>query len=528
MAFTVSLPFDRRLWRDDIAGSRAHVGGLARAGLLDPAERDAVLAALDTVEDELAADTFAFVGERRGHPHRDRAAGHRARRPGRGQAAHRPQPQRPGGHRPAAVVQARAARRRPADRRSAGRPARAGRSRPVTTTCPATPTCSAPSRCCSPTTCSPTAGRSPATWSACSPPSSDSTCPRSAPAPWPGPRSRSIPAATADALGFARVFDNSLDAVSDRDFVAEALFDLALARRPPLPARRGVGAVDERRVRVRPARRRLRDRIVDAAAEEEPRRRRARPRQGRSPDRQPDRAAGDAEGPAARLQPGPAGGQGAAVRLGRPGLPRTRRADRDDRDRRARAGADGRGSRRRDDARRPTSPSGSSVEGHRFARLTPSSATWSGATWPPGRRWPSWWRPTTGSVRAAAELVGPGAPCGGGRRRAGPGPTPWPSQIERFGETLRRQRDKLSDDRDGLPAAGSGALRRVRHAGCHVQRPLPRLLRRRGRHVGPPGAARAGLRRQRRGDVRLHDQGRRRSPGTAGCGSARSPTSTAR
>ena len=61
MAFTVSLPFDRRLWRDDIAGSRAHVGGLARAGLLEPAERDAVLAALDTVEDELAAGTFAFA-----------------------------------------------------------------------------------------------------------------------------------------------------------------------------------------------------------------------------------------------------------------------------------------------------------------------------------------------------------------------------------------------------------------------------------------------------------------------------------
>ncbi len=55
MAFTVSLPFDRRLWRDDLAGSRAHVGGLARAGLLEPAEHDAVLAALDTVEDELAA-----------------------------------------------------------------------------------------------------------------------------------------------------------------------------------------------------------------------------------------------------------------------------------------------------------------------------------------------------------------------------------------------------------------------------------------------------------------------------------------
>ena len=36
------------------------------------------------------------------------------------------------------------------------------------------------------------------------------------------------PAWTAAELGFARAFDNSLDAVSDRDFVAEALFDLAL------------------------------------------------------------------------------------------------------------------------------------------------------------------------------------------------------------------------------------------------------------------------------------------------------------
>jgi argininosuccinate lyase len=36
------------------------------------------------------------------------------------------------------------------------------------------------------------------------------------------------PAATAADLGFAAAFDNSLDAVSDRDFVAEALFDLAL------------------------------------------------------------------------------------------------------------------------------------------------------------------------------------------------------------------------------------------------------------------------------------------------------------
>ena len=36
------------------------------------------------------------------------------------------------------------------------------------------------------------------------------------------------PVATADLLGFDRAFANSMDAVSDRDFVAEALFDVAL------------------------------------------------------------------------------------------------------------------------------------------------------------------------------------------------------------------------------------------------------------------------------------------------------------
>ena len=40
LAFTVSLPFDQRLAPDDIAGSRAHVRGLVRAGILTEAERD--------------------------------------------------------------------------------------------------------------------------------------------------------------------------------------------------------------------------------------------------------------------------------------------------------------------------------------------------------------------------------------------------------------------------------------------------------------------------------------------------------
>jgi argininosuccinate lyase len=61
LAFTVSLPFDQRLAPDDIAGSRAHVRGLVRAGVLTDDERDAVLTALDAVEAELAAGTFSFV-----------------------------------------------------------------------------------------------------------------------------------------------------------------------------------------------------------------------------------------------------------------------------------------------------------------------------------------------------------------------------------------------------------------------------------------------------------------------------------
>jgi len=61
LAFTVSLPFDRRLASDDIAGSRAHVSGLVRAHILTPHEADAIGTALDQIEDELQAATFSFL-----------------------------------------------------------------------------------------------------------------------------------------------------------------------------------------------------------------------------------------------------------------------------------------------------------------------------------------------------------------------------------------------------------------------------------------------------------------------------------
>ena len=61
MAYTESLSFDRRLWPDDIEGSRAHVMGLCRAEIISAAEGESILAALTQTGVELAAGTFVFV-----------------------------------------------------------------------------------------------------------------------------------------------------------------------------------------------------------------------------------------------------------------------------------------------------------------------------------------------------------------------------------------------------------------------------------------------------------------------------------
>ena len=61
LAFTESLSFDVRLWRDDIDGSLAHVRGLGRSGILASSEVSAICAALDQVADEFASGAFSFV-----------------------------------------------------------------------------------------------------------------------------------------------------------------------------------------------------------------------------------------------------------------------------------------------------------------------------------------------------------------------------------------------------------------------------------------------------------------------------------
>ncbi|HEV7804222.1 MAG TPA: argininosuccinate lyase, partial [Solirubrobacteraceae bacterium] len=62
-SLNASLAFDRRLWPYDIAQSRAHARMLAARQIIADADRDALLAALDAVEAELVADTFPFAAD---------------------------------------------------------------------------------------------------------------------------------------------------------------------------------------------------------------------------------------------------------------------------------------------------------------------------------------------------------------------------------------------------------------------------------------------------------------------------------
>jgi argininosuccinate lyase len=59
--FTISLQFDQALARDDLVGSRAHVKGLAKTGILSDDEASVLLGALDAVGRELEGGTFVFA-----------------------------------------------------------------------------------------------------------------------------------------------------------------------------------------------------------------------------------------------------------------------------------------------------------------------------------------------------------------------------------------------------------------------------------------------------------------------------------
>ena len=308
-------------WRPTTSpGSRAHASVLHAAGLLTDDDHAELLrgprraggavrrrvAAAATPADEDVHGALERLLRRGGRP--------RARRP----AAGRPHPQRPGRH----AVQGLPARPRPGDRRAwSSTWSRRWPTRPRRTSarsCPAAPTCSTPSRCCCATTCWPTPGRWSATSSGCATgtPASPRTR-RTAPARWPARASASTPRRSPPTSASPARSANSIDGTAARDFVAEFAFVTAMIGVDVSRHGRGGHPLGDPRVRLRHAARRLLDRVEHHAAEEEPRHRRAGPRQGRPADRQPGRPAGHAQGAAAGLQPRPPGGQGAGLRLRR-------------------------------------------------------------------------------------------------------------------------------------------------------------------------------------------------------------------
>ncbi len=58
--FTASVDVDKRLYRQDIAGSQAHANMLHAIGVLNATERDAVITGLDEIRTEIEQGTFAW------------------------------------------------------------------------------------------------------------------------------------------------------------------------------------------------------------------------------------------------------------------------------------------------------------------------------------------------------------------------------------------------------------------------------------------------------------------------------------
>ena len=61
--FNASLSFDQRLYKEDIAGSRAHVRMLAAQGILTEEERDQILTGLDGIEADIESGALEFSQE---------------------------------------------------------------------------------------------------------------------------------------------------------------------------------------------------------------------------------------------------------------------------------------------------------------------------------------------------------------------------------------------------------------------------------------------------------------------------------
>jgi argininosuccinate lyase len=62
-SYTVSLHYDRRLYRQDIAGSKAHARMLARQGIISGSDAESILQGLDEIQREIEDDAFPWRPE---------------------------------------------------------------------------------------------------------------------------------------------------------------------------------------------------------------------------------------------------------------------------------------------------------------------------------------------------------------------------------------------------------------------------------------------------------------------------------
>ena len=192
VALSRSTHFDWRLAPYDLTASRAHARVLHRAGLLDDDQLAGLLAALDTLADDVASGAFGpLPADEDVHTALERGLVERAGADlgGRLRAGRSRNDQIATLIRMYAREHARAisrARARPG--RRAGRP---GRGAPRACRCPDARTCSTPSPCCWPTTCSRTPGRCCATSTGCATGTVARPARRTAQVRWPGRRSGS-------------------------------------------------------------------------------------------------------------------------------------------------------------------------------------------------------------------------------------------------------------------------------------------------------------------------------------------------
>lgn len=62
--FGASLPFDKRMWRQDIRGSKAHAAMLAHQGVISQQDADAIRAGLDDIAGQIERGEFTFDVDR--------------------------------------------------------------------------------------------------------------------------------------------------------------------------------------------------------------------------------------------------------------------------------------------------------------------------------------------------------------------------------------------------------------------------------------------------------------------------------